>query len=276
MSLTASMFASKYYGIEVKTTDGGIRAVAVEKYRSGDVWKSEWGSKIYWDLTCFLKKKDRYAGHTHSHTYSGGVFRAEDHPSKVIHLEEGELHACFNGKGSPNRFARALQLIDYYLRKAKIKLSSVGWSRMVDLHEFADYYLGLDCNGFIGSYFDAVFPGSTIHPDTHCNDYDNKAKGGVKRFDLSEVRPRDVLVREGGSGTRHVALIDYFYKLDHNSAYIQLVHSSGSRGGLTRSYEHLAWLRDPATNKSQAGSVLSARVSGYMSFNYIIGYPFAS
>jgi hypothetical protein len=271
MPETGATFHAKYFNIPV-TTLGGTKFVWVHKYRSGDVWKSEWGSKVYWDLLQFLKKKGSYKDYSHS--YSDGFFTAHDHPCIQIYLEEKKLHGCFNGKGSPERFSKALQLIDYYLQRAEIKLSNVGWGRVVSLQEFADYYLGLDCNGFVGSYFASVFPESTIYPDTHCNDFDNQAKKGSKRFKLADIRPRDVLVREGGGGTRHVALIDAVTQIDDKSAFIQLVQSSGSRGGLGCTSEKLIWLRKPAEKKSDAGDVLSVEVNGYYKFNYVIGYPF--
>jgi hypothetical protein len=273
MPETGAAFHTKYFNIPVRTI-GSTKYISIHKYKSGDVWKDEWGSKVYWDLLQFLKKQESYKHHDHS--YSSGFFNAHDHPSQQIYLEENKLHACFNGKGSPERFAKALQLIDYYLLKAEIKKSNLGWGRMITLQEFADYYLGLDCNGFIGSYFCSVFADSTIYPDTHCNDFGNAAKKGSKRFQFTNIRPRDVLVREGSGGVRHVALIDGISFINDETAWIQLVHSTGSRGGLSNTPEKLTWLRKPAEKDSNAGTVLSVKVNGYYEFNYVVGYPFTS
>ena len=204
------------------------------------------------------------------------MFNARDHPSLNIYMPDGRLHNCFNGKGTPEAFGKALQLIDYYLMKADLPLKKLGWSRAVTLQEFADYYLGLDCNGFVGSYFAANFSTSTIGPDTHCNDYDNAAHLGVKRIDPGEIRARDVLVREGGSGTRHVALIESATPAGSDMVNILLVQSASSQGGLCAGFKQLKWLKKPAAKKSEAASVISVDVVSGYEFNYAIGFPFAA
>ena len=274
MTESAFGYMLRYLSIPVRTI-GTTRVVAVRKYKSGDVWNTNYPKLVYADLRRFLKKEPPYAHHDHG--YTGEWFSARDHPSQVIYMPEGRLHNCFNGKGTAEAFGKALQLIDYYLMKADLPLKTLGWSRAVTLQEFADYYLGLDCNGFVGSYFAASFPGSTIGPDTHCNDYDNAAHLGVKRMKLSEIRARDVLVREGAGGTRHVALIDSVtLGSSGDTVSILLVQSASSEGGLCAANKQLKWLKAPAVKKAETQSVISVDVLSGYEFNYAIGFPFAA
>jgi hypothetical protein len=272
MPESAAAYQARYYTIPVRTI-GTPRVVSIAKYESGDVWADKWAKEVYSDLLHFLGTKYHYSHH--NHIYSSGFFNARDYPVQIF-LEERKLHNCFNGKGSPELFAKALHLIDYYLLKAEIPLKKVGWSRMVTLQEYADYYLGLDCNGFIGTYFSNVFAGSTIGADTHCNDFDNAVHGGVKRKSLAEIKARDVLVREGGSGTRHVALIDSVQPCDSETVWVQLVQSASSKGGLSAISARLKWLKKPAEKPQSTQSVLSVKILDGYEFNYVIGYPFAS
>lgn len=128
-------------------------------------------------------------------------------------------------------FTHALMIIDYYLSNADMSLSSVHWNHRMALDKYAGYYLGLDCNGFTGAYLKTFYPALGIGPNDHINYLDSKLK---KRTRLDDVRSGDILSREGGSGTRHVAMIDAVVSNTYggDSKSVTVTHSASSYHGL--------------------------------------------
>jgi hypothetical protein len=262
MPISPTLFQVSYLSVRYLGVKGQ-QIAAVRSYRSGDVGKRPVALKAYNDMLRFLRKKSPHKNATHN------ITEAE--------LPGSDLRAAFNGKGSLNTCRNVLRLVDHYLADpSAIPHKDLGWSHTnVSVQDYADWYLGLDCNGFVGHYFQEAFPVSTIGPSTDCNDFDNKAHKGVRRASLEEIRPLDVLVREGGSGTRHVALIESIHVTGPKTANIRLVQSAHSRNGLSSAYENVTWLREPGSG-SQTKSVMSLNVNGYMDFSYAIGYPWAN
>jgi len=259
MPISPTLFQVSYLSVRYMGVKGQ-QIAAVRSYRSGDVSKRSSALEAYNDMLRFLWRKSPYSEADH------GITEAE--------LPGSELRAAFNGKASVDTCRNVLRLIDHYLSEpSKIPHKKLGWAHTnVSVQDYADWYLGLDCNGFVGHYFREAFPVSTIGPSTDCNDFDNKAHKGMRRKTIEEIRPLDVLVREGGSGTRHVALIESIHLTGPKTANIRLVQSAHSRNGLSSAYENVTWLREPETG-SKTKSVMSLKVNGYMEFSYAIGYP---
>lgn len=253
------MFQVRYLSIRYQGAKGP-QIAAVRSYRSGDVGKKELASQAYNDLLRYLQKTGKYKEATHD--LHAGILPGE------------KLRGAFNGKASAETCADVLRLVDHYIANADMPYQKFGWShKNVSVQDYADWYLGLDCNGFVGQYFQYNYAGlSSIGPSTSCNDFDSWGHHGEKRSSLEEIRPLDVLVREGGSGTRHVALVESIQTAGSKTATIRLVHSAHSKGGLTSDYVDVSWLGKPGS-KSEAKSVMSVRVNGYLDFSYAIGYP---
>jgi hypothetical protein len=260
MPLSPSAFKTRYYNIPVDGVQQGSY-FTVNKYRSGDVVKKSPASHVYFELLSYLKKSKKYTGATHN--LSEGI------------LPGSKLHGAFNGKASVETCSLVLQLAGHYLENTKDSMpyESFGWAHNnVSLQDFADWYFGLDCNGFVGNFYSYAFPGSGIGPSTSCNEFDLASRHPLIRQGIDEICPFDVLVREGDAGVRHVALIEDIWPNDGNTATIRLVQSGGGHPGLSDEYETLVWLGAPKKNDR---SVLSVRIKGHMSFNYVIGYPCA-
>jgi hypothetical protein len=264
-----SLFAKRFTPITVQGVSG-TQHVEVKSYLSGSPWNKKFNRAVLWDLRCFLKRRERYkdgahgADHHSWHNDRGldayGVGGSSYFTEWLtVPMTWKQLQLAFYGKGTPEDFRNALTIIDYYLFYADMHLSSVHWSRKVTLAEYAGWYLGIDCNGFTGAYLKTFFPGLGIGPNDHINYLDSKLK---KRADLAEVQPGDILSREGGSGTRHVAMIDgRMTNPFADGIAVSVTHSSGSYNGLSTQFHTL---------KHHPKSSLKWELAGYYKFDHCL------
>jgi hypothetical protein len=265
-----SIFAKRFTPITVQGPSG-TQHVDVKHYLSGSPWNKKFNKAVLWDLRCFLKKKERYSNGANGadhHTWNNDIgFDAYGVGGSSYFTEWlsvpmtwKQLQLAFYGKGTPEDFRKALIIIDYYLYYAYIHLASVHWNRYVTLAEYAQWYLGIDCNGFTGAYLKTHYPGLGIGPNDHINYLDSKLK---KRTDISEIQPGDILSREGGGGTRHVAMIDSTWPnpFADSSLLVQVTHSSSSNGGLGT---------QPYTLKHRPKLTLKWELAGYYEFNHCL------
>jgi hypothetical protein len=244
------LFAKRFTPITLHGVSG-TRYIDVKGYLSGSPWNKTYNKAALWDLRCFLRKKERYKGGAHGadrHMWHD-EYGLDGHDLSGSHYFDNwlwvpmswqQLQLCFYGKGTPDDFRNALIIIDFYLFYADMRLSSVHWSRRMTLDEYAYYYLGIDCNGFTGAYLKTFHPGLGIGPNDHINYLDSKLK---KRKDLDEVRSGDILSREGGGGTRHVAMVDAILPnpFADGSKTLTVTHSSGTYSGLGTQWHTLAF-----------------------------------
>jgi hypothetical protein len=141
------------------------------------------------------------------------------------------------------RMARAIKLCDYYLQHADIDITKLGWGRRVtDLQEYVDYYIGMDCNGFVGAYLEENFSGSgivgNIDIDSFGKYYANNTSGsGFTRIDdPKSIKRFDILIRRKVSSdpsavTRHIALVeDVLGAATSTSVKLMLAESTGGSG----------------------------------------------
>ncbi len=105
-----------------------------------------------------------------------------------------QLALTYYGKGSPETIAIALHLVAHY------KLYDKHLDVRLGLRNYCDAYMGLDCNGFVGNYAQAI--GSTLTPSTYIGDF---AKELYRRRTMETVQPNDVLVWPNYG---HIAIID--------------------------------------------------------------------
>jgi hypothetical protein len=228
----------------------GQKYIHLNAYISGDVMAGEsFRKKAYLDIKRFIHGTDRYAGGKHGaadHTYftdTAFLVAPSIKPIPFHYCPWDDVRQAFQGKGTPVRFARALKLCDYYLQRADIDIAKLGWGRRVtDLQEYADYYIGLDCNGFVGAYLEDNLPGSgvvgNIDIDSIGNYYKDKTSGThfTRIDDPKLIKRSDILVRRKVSSdpsavTRHIALVeDVIGTPTSSSVKLLLAESTGGSG----------------------------------------------
>ncbi|KZM47662.1 hypothetical protein OA90_24750 [Labrenzia sp. OB1] len=271
-----SIFEKQYKPITVHTLSG-TAFVNVQSYLSGEPRKKQFNGAALNDLRRFLTKKDRYKNGQNGadrHTWddksglSAFGLMGPDYfkPWLWVDITWKDLQLGFYGKGTPERMRRILQVIDFYLRTADIRLSHVHWNYVMSLEEYAKYYLGLDCNGFTGAYLETQYPSLGIDGGDHINYLDGKLK---KRASIAEIKPGDILSREGGGGTRHVAMINSVSGVinsEATSAQVSITQSASSLGGLNTKTYTLKTIKEGPSDKP-----LKWHLAGYYKFNHCLG-----
>ncbi|GAB4524714.1 MAG: hypothetical protein Tsb0019_26740 [Roseibium sp.] len=247
MVMQPSIFAKQYKPITVHAL-GGTEYVNVESYLSGEPRNKTFNAAALADLRRFLTKRDRYkdgknGADLHSWDDKSGLVAfglvGPDYfkPWLWVDITWKDLQLGFYGKGTPERMRKILQVVDFYLKTADIRLSRLHWNYVMGLQEYAKYYLGLDCNGFCGAFLETQYPALGIDGGDHINYLDGRLK---KRASLAEIRPGDILSREGGGGTRHVSMVNSItgaFSPEATTAEVSITQSSSSLGGLqTRNY----------------------------------------
>jgi len=138
----------------------------------------------------------------------------------LIGVERGhkvQIAHCFYGKGDPDEYRVTLM---YALR---YKRCTPG-----NLQRYCDRNakLGLDCSGFVNSYFKHI---GRVSESRLISTYER----GTLRSDESEIGDLDVLIWQGGS-TDHIAVVDHVI-VGSNPLKMVVVESSGSKEGLATS-----------------------------------------
>ena len=242
MPESPSQFLKKYKPVTFHSLTG-TRYVNVSAYRSGEPRKKKFRAAAFSDFRRFLTKKGRYrdgknGADRHHWTDSDGlsafglIGTSFFVPWLRVEITWKELQLGFYGKGTPPKMRKILQVVDYYLHMAEVDLKDLHWGYKMDIEEYAQWYLGIDCNGFAGAYLETYYPTLGVHGNYHINYWDSKMK---KRDGLDEIQPGDVLSREGGGGTRHVAMIDRVqgsYGPGSDSRRVTITQSANSLGGL--------------------------------------------
>jgi hypothetical protein len=199
--------------------------------------------------------------------YQHGVFYDQAFgPSGALHLDKADLHQCFLGKGQPGTFLKLLRLVDYYLNRTGDipKL----WTRRPTLQEYAGWYLGLDCNGFVGAWFAANYPTAKIDGNTHINFWRSKSRTKDRKA-VAEVKPYDVLVRTGEAGDRHIAIVEDVLGVSGGEAEVLVAQSASSLGGLDWDVFTLRSKKHPV---HADGKPLQFTLDGYYDFHHLLGH----
>lgn len=227
----------------------GQKYVRINRYISGDVMSpASYRTKAYKNLRSFVFRTGQYEGGVrgakdHYYFSDTGYLQASDlKPSVYLYCPWDDVRQCFQGKGTPARYARVLQLCDYYLRHADIDISALGWGRRVtDLQEYADYYIGMDCNGFVGAYLEENFPGSGVSKNIDIDSIgkyfgDNASGAHFTRIDdATRIQTSDILVRRRIDGSsRHIALVESVISASSGKATLLIAESRGGDGLASR------------------------------------------
>ena len=160
-----SDYLALYHDILAWGDDYSLTWVKIRKYVSGcsgDPWEAR--SPIIQGL---IKENPGSNWHSTSFTVDGYT------------IQMMSIVRVFSGKGSPLEINDALWLAHRYgkiLNHANKKPHAKG------LQEYADAYVGMDCNGFVGNFFG-------INPSTSIDTY-----GAQRRKSVAEIQENDVCV----------------------------------------------------------------------------------
>lgn len=267
MPETPSAYRKRYMPISFDSTSGR-KHIFVRKYRSS-FSGNEMRKQALKDLRHFITRKGRFEGGANGakHSYSAGIITSPLlQPSGTSQIDLGILKAMFQGVGRPSDFLNVLRAADLYLQCVEMdadQLKLMGWSEVVrDLQDYTNWYLGLDCRGFVGAYLRENYPNvkDTAKDMSFYIDGYNKApgnfhndpKGGnfTRIDDPREIRQGDLLVKcDNGDGKRHVAIVD---TVGNATKMRVTVKTAESRGGIGLCHKYDDLRRQSAHWKSGA------------------------
>jgi hypothetical protein len=195
--MTPSDYMNKYLRCVLWLGDDSVTEARIDQYlnrQSSSRADAAW--KAYERLVQGLAKKTGTRAWASQYEIDGWVFPI------------ARLRKAFVGKGSPG----AIQ--DVFLAA-----SYCGQVTAATVQDYADKYLGTDCNGFVGNYFG-------IDPNTEIAGYD-----GRRRSDPKDIRSRDVvLFVDAANHHKHIALVDSV-RGAASAVQLTLVHSRGENAG---------------------------------------------
>jgi hypothetical protein len=79
-----------------------------------------------------------------------------------VHTTLGAIARVFGGKGSPGEIRDVLVIASLWMTTSPQILATAG---VTDLPGFAQRYIGVDCNGFVGTYLRANYPQTHFGPE---------------------------------------------------------------------------------------------------------------
>lgn len=257
MPESPSTYKKRYLPISYDGCNGR-KHIFLTKYRSS-FSGNEFRKHAFYDLRNFIRKSGRFEegknGANHIWTSSGWMFSPLLKPLPWVYIDLSILQPMFQGVGRPKDWGNALRAVDVYLETVEMsshQLKLMGWQYVSrDRQDYANWYFGLDCRGFVGAYLREIYPHikDTAKDMSFSIDSYNKApgnfhtskKGGsfTRIDDPREVRQCDLLVKcNSGDGKRHVALIDQVGIATSMSVMVKTAESRGGVG-LCHKYDEL-------------------------------------
>ncbi len=131
------------------------------------------------------------------HLFAGSLVCCFD-TNPDISVTLGIFQHAFDGKCTPTEVRDVLRLFTYWHR-----VDPAPGKRWPNTQAFADQCLGLDCNGFVGSFFRTQYSWLGIGPETAISSYETRQNAKVRKG-LAEIESLDVLVFPGYA---HIALV---------------------------------------------------------------------
>ncbi|MEW6131252.1 MAG: hypothetical protein AB1757_29755 [Acidobacteriota bacterium] len=220
----------RFFDIPVSTVRGDVEYINVKRYLSGSTDRNGDKSKVFNKLQSFVRfSKSRETGEP----YQQGEWFVDPrlHPHGRIQYSWTKVLAPFNGKGTPESYSRFLHLVDFWLAfGCKGMYRPVTWTSVPTLKKFVNDYMGVDCNSFVGGFFQVNYPATGWHTSVDWNKAE--LKRGPQRQSIDDVQPLDVLVQYKGKKEKHVAVIDDIWGKKGSKATAVISQSAGSAGGL--------------------------------------------
>lgn len=220
-----------FYGMEIRTAANGIQKITVSNYLSGKTDHQGDKKNVWTKLQNFIRfGKSAETGQA----YQQGEWvvdpRLQPHGRVQYHWDS--LLGPFNGKGTPERYIRFLHIVDLWLTYGcKGSSRPAAWKSVPTLQDFADKYMGVDCNSLVGGFFETNYAATGWNTSVGWTGK-LELKRGAKRQSIGEVKPLDVLVQYTSASKKHVAVIDDIWGVNGSKAKIFMTQSAGSQGGL--------------------------------------------
>lgn len=234
MADNPNSFMSQFFEIPVSTVRGDTEFITVRKYLSTSTNRKGNKKEVWTHLQNFLRfAKNDETGEP----FQQGEWIVDPRlqPHGRVQYSWTKTLGPFNGKGLPERYQKFLHIVDLWLTvgcegRYRNSYRPDTWTRTLSLQEFADDYMGVDCNCFVGGFFQANYPATGWGVEV---DWTKGAlMSGPQRKSIDEVKPLDVLVRYKGKSDKHVAVIDDVWSKTGSQATIFLSQSAGSKSGL--------------------------------------------
>lgn len=212
MPVTPEDFANMYLNLKVNClqpalSDWGLgpivntyqQTIGVTRYRLG---LNEYRQRIRQNLRKFLNQQ--------SEKPDSGIVRLEKNRWAVTGVDydpiplitERSIARSMGAKASPQEFINTARIASLYMAMPGGEKALLGCS---DLVTFADWYYGMDCNGFAGNYLRYLTGGSSDLPSTYCSSLAN----GPKRKNGKEVATRDFVYFNHNPD--HIAVVGTIY-----------------------------------------------------------------
>lgn len=227
--MTAADYVKLYHGINVpKFTQqesqwvlfgGGFIATPVTEYSnalhtmySGKSFSDRWD--FYEDLINFCKARGKEK--------DSGV-KWSNGPNIVcswlpMHgFTRKNMQDSIEGKAAPAVLTQMIQVVSYWVSYQSL----IEGETMSTVPQYVSDYLGVDCNGFVGNYLKAKYPGVKCKHSTPEEQYLVWGKyGGVIRKSPADLAADDVIVFDG-----HIAVINKVILATEKEALVEVSES---------------------------------------------------
>jgi hypothetical protein len=214
--MTPEEYMNKYLHCTVRLADDTVKEVRIDKYLNhGESSNSEAAWKAYERLISGLASLTGTRLFATQYEKDGRVFRT------------GLLRRAFVGKGSPGN-----------IRDVYLAASYCGIVTASNAQDYANRYLGTDCNGFVGNYFG-------LDPNTSISAYDSHPRS--RRSGVEEIQPRDVVVfLDGSARHKHIALVQGVRTVPTGTELTLVQSRSEASGGVQSGTETVTFRTDRA------------------------------
>lgn len=112
-------------------------------------------------------------------------------------IRKSTIDDAFAGRATPDQLRQVLWLATYF--GYIVAAEKAGKPKKCTAQQFADWYLGMDCTGFVSAFF-GIAGGKSIER------YDKDVS--KRRRAVGEIRRSDVMIRKEGEIYKHIALVE--------------------------------------------------------------------
>ena len=199
--MTPQDYMSKYLHCPIWLADDTVAEVSISQYLNhGESSNSDAAWRAFERLIDALHRLTNTRAWAPRYEKDGWVF------------ETRLLRRAFVGKGSPSNIQ------DVFLAASYGGLVTAGTAQ-----DYANRYLGTDCNGFVGNYFG-------MDPNTTIGSYDVRRN---RRSRVEDIEPRDVVVfLDSSGGHKHIALVQSIARRSNPAEFTLVQSRSETSGGV--------------------------------------------
>ncbi len=139
-------------------------------------------------------------------------------------IKRSTIDDAFAGRATPGQLKQSLWLATYF--GYIVKPEEVGEPQTCTAQKFADWYLGMDCTGFVSAFF-GIAGGKSI--ESYDTDESKRRKA------LGEIRRCDIMIRKEGGIYKHIALVQSASARSGGGLVLRTAESVGGTKGVTES-----------------------------------------